>query len=41
MSKDFTKEDVIQNKKEAIKSLDKMLEFFINDPTGQHLKKPI
>ena len=39
MSKEFTKEDVIQNKKEAIKSLNKMLEFLINDPTGNHLKK--
>ena len=39
MSKEFTKEDVIQNKKEAIKSINKMLEGFINDPTGNHLKK--
>ena len=39
MSKEFTKEDVILNKKEAIKSLNKMLEGFINDPTGNHLKK--
>lgn len=39
MSKEFTKDDVIQNKKEAIKSLNKMLESFINDPTGEHLKK--
>lgn len=39
MSKEFAKEDVIQNKKEAIKSLNKLLEFFINDPTGKHLKK--
>lgn len=39
MSKEFTKEDVIQNKKEAIKSLNKMLEYFINDPTGHLLKK--
>lgn len=39
MSKDFTKEDVIQNKKEAIKSLNKLLESYINDPTGKHLKK--
>lgn len=35
----FTKEDVIQNKKSAIKSLNKMLEMFINDPSGKHLKK--
>lgn len=39
MAKEFTKDDVIQNKKEAIKSLNKMLEHFINDPTGKHLKK--
>ncbi len=39
MSKEFTKEDVIMNKKEAIKSLNKLLEFYINDPNGQHLKK--
>ena len=39
LSKEFTKDDVIQNKKEAIKSLNKMLEGFINDPTGAHLKK--
>lgn len=36
MSKEFTKEDVIKNKKEAIKSLNQMLEFFINDSTGKH-----
>ena len=39
MAKEFTKDDVILNKKEAIKSLNKMLEGFINDPTGNHLKK--
>lgn len=39
MAKEFTKDDVIQNKKEAIKSLNKMLEYFINDPTGKRLKK--
>lgn len=39
MSKEYTKEDVILNKKEAIKSLNRMLEGFINDPTGNHLKK--
>lgn len=39
MSKEFTKDDVIQNKKEAIKTLNKMLESFINDPTEKHLKK--
>lgn len=39
MSKEFSKDDVIQNKKEAIKSLNRMLEIFINDSTGNHLKK--
>lgn len=39
MSKELSKEDVIKNKKDAIKSLNKMLEYFINDPTGNHLKK--
>lgn len=39
LSLDFTKEDVIQNKKEAIKSLNRMLEGFINDPTGKRIKK--
>lgn len=39
MSKEFTKDDVIQNKKEAIKTLNKMLESFINDPAEKHLKK--
>lgn len=39
MSKEFTKDDVILNKKDAIKSLNKMLESFINDPSGKHLKK--
>lgn len=39
LSKEFTKDDVVQNKKEAIKSLNRMLEGFINDPTGKHLKK--
>lgn len=39
MSKTFTKEDVILNKKEAIKSLNKLLEYYINDSTGNHLKK--
>lgn len=39
MSKDYTKEEVIQNKKEAIKSLNKLLEFYINDPSAKHLKK--
>ena len=35
MSKKFTKEEVIQNKKEAIKSLNKMLEYLINDKIGR------
>lgn len=39
MSKEFTKEEIIQNKKEAIRSLNKTLEHFINDPSGKHLKK--
>lgn len=39
MSKEFTKEDVIENKKEAIKALNKLLEYFINDKTKKHLKK--
>lgn len=39
MGKEFTKEDVIMNKKDAIRSLNKLLEFYINDPNGQHLKK--
>lgn len=39
LSKEYTKEEVILNKKEAIKSLNKMLEGFINDPTGNYLKK--
>lgn len=39
MSKEFTKEDVIQNKKEAIKSLNNLLESYINDASSKHLKK--
>lgn len=39
MSKDLTKEEVILNKKEAIKSLNKLLEYCINDPSAKHLKK--
>lgn len=39
MSKDYTKDDVIQNKKEAIKSLNKLLESYINDKSDKHLKK--
>lgn len=39
MSKDFKKEDVIQNKKAAIRSLNNLLELYINDPSQKHLKK--
>ena len=39
MAKELTKEDVIQNKKNAIKTLNKLLEQFINDKSAQHLKK--
>ena len=39
MSIEITKENVILNKKEAIKSLNKLLEYYINDPSGKHLKK--
>lgn len=39
MSKGFTKEDVIQNKKEAIRGLNNLLESYINDPSMKHLKK--
>lgn len=39
LAKDFTKEDVIQNKKAAIKTLNRLLEGYINDPTGKRLKK--
>lgn len=39
MAKDFTKESVIQNKKEAIKTLNNLLEFYINDSSERHLKK--
>lgn len=41
MSKDFTKEDVIQHKKKAIRILNDILEGFINDSNNAHLKKPI
>lgn len=39
MSVELTKEAVIQNKKSSIKSLNKLLEYYINDPSGKHLKK--
>ena len=37
--KTLSKEDVIQNKKDAIRSLNKLLETFINDSENLHLKK--
>lgn len=37
--KTLSKEDVIQNKKDAIRSLNKLLETFINDSENSHLKK--
>lgn len=39
MKKGFTKENVIQNKKNAIRSLNNMLERLINDSSDKHLKK--
>lgn len=39
MSKELIKEEVILNKKQSIKALNTMLEYFINDPSGKHLKK--
>lgn len=39
MSKNFTKEDVIQQKKTAIKAVNKLLEKYINDFSEKHLKK--
>ena len=39
MSKEFTKEDVILNKKEAIRSLNKLLEAYIASPAEKHIKK--
>jgi len=39
MSKELTKENVIQNKKDAIKCINKLLEGYINDPSRMHLKK--
>lgn len=39
MSKEFTKEDVIKNKKDAIRSLNKLLESYIASPTEKHIKK--
>ena len=39
MSNEFTKENVIFNKKDAIKSLNKLLEYYINNPSGKYLKK--
>lgn len=39
MLHEITKEEVIQNKKEAIKSLNRLLEGYISDPCGSHMKK--
>ena len=42
MTKEFTKEEIILNKKEAIRSLNQLLESYINDSTEtaeKHLKK--
>lgn len=39
MSELLDKEKVIKNKKAAIKKLNSLLERYINDPTGEHLKK--
>lgn len=39
MSKPLTQEDVIKNKKSAIKALNHMLERYINDHCDSHLKK--
>ena len=39
LSKEFTKEEVIQNKKDAIRKLNKLLEYYINNPSEKHLKK--
>lgn len=39
MPQNLTKENVIQNKKSAIRKLNSLLEFFINDLRADHLKK--
>lgn len=39
MGKEFTKEEVIRNKKDAIQKLNNLLECYINDPSGRHFKK--
>lgn len=39
MSNSLDRESVITNKKEAIKKLNRLLEQYINDSTGNHLKK--
>ena len=39
MKKELTKEEVIQNKKEAIRALNNMLELYINSSNDKHLKK--
>ncbi len=39
MAKEFTKEDVIQQKKISIRALNNLLEKYINDSSEKHLKK--
>lgn len=39
LSEEITKELVISNKKDAIKQVNNLLEKYINDPSGNHLKK--
>lgn len=39
MSKPLIKDEVILHKKQSIKALNKLLEQYINDPSGKHLKK--
>ena len=39
MKDSLNKESVISNKKAAIQKLNKLLERYINDPSGSHLKK--
>ena len=39
MSIELTKEYVISHKKSSIKTLNKMLEFYINSSNPKHLKK--
>ena len=39
MKDSLNKESVISNKKDAIRKLNRLLEGYINDPSGKHLKK--